>query len=83
MQLYGLLYRGIQIFRTLPKQLHELKTRVDDKPMTKEAYKARLDKYLSTIPDEPTIKKRQRRATSNSLLQQTQYRNKDVNWMEL
>ena len=35
-----------------------------------EAFKANLDAYLSTVPDQPTVGGRARAADSNSLLDQ-------------
>ena len=40
---------------------------------TVEQFKAGLDHWLSTIPDQPTIARRQRAAKTNSLLDQVQY----------
>ena len=39
------------------------------------AFKCQLDKYLALIPDQPTIYGLPRAANSNSLLDQTNYKN--------
>ena len=72
-----ILYQGVQLFRSLPTQLRKLQTEEGTtKPITKESYKARLDRYLRTIPDEPTCARRHRRSESNSILHQTAHRDK-------
>ena len=58
--------RGAKLFNTIPRELRDLFTG------TTETFKARLDEWLSTIPDQPTIPGRQRAAASNSLLDQVQ-----------
>ena len=56
--------RGQKLFNILPKHLRDMKD------CKKETFKSALDRYLSTIPDEPHIQGyvQMRRADSNSLL---------------
>ena len=56
--------RGQKLFNILPKYLREMTG------CSKDAFKAALDRYLSTVPDEPQIQgyTSMRRADSNSLL---------------
>ena len=56
--------RGQKLFNILPKHLRDIKD------CTKETFKSALDRFLSTIPDEPHIQGyvQMRRAESNSLL---------------
>ena len=56
--------RGQKLFNSLPKHLREMTG------CSKDAFKAALDLYLSTKPDEPQIQgyTSMRRAGSNSLL---------------
>ena len=58
--------RGAKLFNSIPRELRDLFTGTTD------MFKARLDEWLSTIPDQPTIPGRQRAAASNSLLDQVQ-----------
>ena len=56
--------RGAQLFNHLPRHLRDTLTG------TVEQFKAGLDQWLSTIPDQPTIPGRLRGAATNSLLDQ-------------
>ena len=62
---------GQRLFNTLPPEIRNLTG------CTTDSFKRRLDKYLSTIPDEPQIPgyTAQRRADSNSLLDMTRVGN--------
>ena len=59
--------RGAKLFNCIPRDLRDTNTGTPDQ------FKARLDKWLSSIPDQPTIPDRQRAAASNSLLDQVHY----------
>ena len=56
--------KGANIFNLLPAALRDMNTE------HVEAFKANLDAYLSTVPDQPTVGGRARAADSNSLLDQ-------------
>ena len=56
--------KGAQLFNVIPRALRDIETGAVDQ------FKVRLDEWLSTIPDQPTIQGRQRAAASNSLLDQ-------------
>ena len=58
---------GAQLFNCIPRDQR------DTSAGTNEQFKFKLDQWLSTIPDQPTISGRQRAAASNSLLAQLQY----------
>ena len=58
--------RGAKLFNCIPRELRDMFTG------TPEMFKAGLDEWLSTIPDQPTVPGRQRAAASNSLLDQVQ-----------
>ena len=63
--------RGPRLFNNLPITLKK-----DYGNTTSlEKFKAELDKYLKTIPDQPTCSRQPRAANSNSLLDQCYYRN--------
>ena len=57
--------RGSRLFNLLPRTIHDNITTggVDQ-------FKAELDSWLATVPDQPSIPGRQRAAKSNSLLDQ-------------
>ena len=55
--------RGTKLFNIIPKSLR-------DKEGTVDQFKSELDKWLSNVPDQPTVSDRQRAAQSNSLLDQ-------------
>ena len=57
---------GVKLFNSLPPHLRKVQTK-DGKTLSKAAYKAQLDKYLRTIPDEPTCSGYQRGAGTNSI----------------
>ena len=67
--------RGQKLFNSLPKYLREMTG------CSKDAFKAALDKYLSTIPDEPQIQgyTSMRRAESNSLLDMRRHAYSEAN----
>ena len=56
--------KGAKLFNSIPQQLRDMNGKA-------EQFKSGLDKWLSTIPDEPSIPDRQRVALTNSLLDQT------------
>ena len=56
--------KGAKLLNLLPKDLRDINTG------TVEQFKARLDMWLSLVPDQPTIQSRQRAACTNSLLDQ-------------
>ena len=58
--------RGARLFNSIPRELRDIFTGTTDQ------FKVRLDEWLLTIPDQPTIPGRQRAASSNSLLDQVQ-----------
>ena len=55
--------KGAKLFNSIPKELRDMSG-------TALQFKAGLDKWLSTIPDQPTCSGRQRGAQTNSLLDQ-------------
>ena len=61
--------KGARLFNCIPRDLRDTNTG------TPEQFKARLDSWLATIPDQPTIPGRIRAASSNSLLDQVTYKN--------
>ena len=56
--------KGAKLFNIIPRELRGLDC------VTVDTFKARLDAWLATIPDQPSIPGRQRAAASNSLLDQ-------------
>ena len=56
--------QGARLFNIIPRHLRDTSTGTVDQ------FKAGLDSWLSTIPDQPTIPGRLRAAQSNSLLDQ-------------
>ena len=62
----SLLVKGARLFNCIPRELRDTFTG------SPEQFKVRLDDWLSTIPDQPTIPGRLRAATTNSLLDQVQ-----------
>ena len=58
--------KGVKIFNLLPVWLRNLDG------VTVDQFKGELDKFLSLVPDEPTLPGRGRAATTNSLLDQLQ-----------
>ena len=62
------LYRGAQLFNCLPTNLRQ------QDELSYESFKAKLDTFLETVPDEPTCSGLSRRAATNSLLDQIHYR---------
>ena len=57
--------KGARLFNSIPRELRDTSTGTPDQ------FKVKLDDWLSTIPDEPTVPGRLRAAASNSLLDQT------------
>ena len=58
--------KGARLFNCIPRDLRDTSTGTSDQ------FKAKLDSWLFTIPDQPTVPGRQRAAASNSLLDQVQ-----------
>ena len=58
--------KGARLFNAIPQDLRDMSVGTQDK------FKARLDEWLATIPDQPTIPGRARAAATNSLLDQVQ-----------
>ena len=56
--------KGAKLFNLLPAELRNM-----DGVMV-ETFKSRLDAWLGTVPDQPTVPGRQRGAATNSLLDQ-------------
>ena len=56
--------KGARLFNLVPKDIRDMKG------VTVNTFKAGLDAWLSTVPDQPTIPGRQRAALTNSLIDQ-------------
>ena len=56
--------KGAKLFNLLPAYIRNIDS---DKP---DIFKANIDTFLSSIPDQPTIQGRTRAAATNSLLDQ-------------
>ena len=56
--------KGVELFNILPPELRNLNGVLVD------TFKANLDTWLGSVPDQPTIPGRQRAAATNSLLDQ-------------
>ena len=56
--------RGARLFNLMPQYLRDMKD------VSVDTFKANLDTWLASIPDQPTIPGRQRAAQSNSLIDQ-------------
>ena len=56
--------KGVRLFNSLPQEIRDISS---DKV---QKFKSALDKFLSTVPDEPTVAGRVRAAETNSLLHQ-------------
>ena len=54
--------KGGRLFNLLPKEIRDLND------VSVETFKSDLDKWLTTVPDQPTLLGRQRAALTNSLL---------------
>ena len=54
--------KGARLFNLIPRDLRDTNTGTVDH------FKFRLDNWLATVPDQPTIQGRQRAASTNSLL---------------
>ena len=62
-------HKGCQLFNLIPDSVRNMKgTSVDH-------FKAALDRFLATVPDQPTIEGTSRAAETNSLLHQLHYAN--------
>ena len=66
----SILSRCCRIFNAIPAKLRML--REDDAPNLP-SFKSGLDKWLSTVPDQPSIPQRQRAAPTNSIVDQRNY----------
>ena len=58
---------GAKVFNLLPRHIRDISTGTPDQ------FKAELDSWLGTIPDQPTIPGRQRASPTNSLIDQAMY----------
>ena len=58
--------KGAQLFNLLPRDIRDISTG------SVENFKSRLDDWLESMPDQPTVPGRQRAATTNSLIDQVQ-----------
>ena len=58
---------GAKVFNLLPRHVRDISTGTPDQ------FKAELDSWLGTIPDQPTIPGRQRASPTNSLIDQAMY----------
>ena len=56
--------KGCKLFNMLPVSLRNMRG------TTLDSFKWELDKFLATVPDQPTLASRQRSAETNSLLHQ-------------
>lgn len=56
--------KGARLFNIIPRDLRDTNTGTVDQ------FKFKLDNWLATVPDQPTIQGRQRAASTNSLLDQ-------------
>ena len=66
---------GPKLFNVLPKDLREFSS---DGSNIVLAFKNKLDQFLSTIPDQPTVQGLQRAANSNSIIDQLNYKMSDT-----
>ena len=63
-----------QLFNILPLELRHPKFFDDPTQKLQDAFKSGVDKYLSTVPDQPTIQDLHRAALTNSILFQDAYK---------
>ena len=56
--------KGAKLFNIIPRALRDISAG------SPEQFKVKLDEWLSTVPDQPTIPDRPRAAKTNSLLDQ-------------
>ena len=63
----SLAVRGAKLFNLLPRDVRDTGLTVTNSVIP---FKTKLDNFLSTIPDQPTVQTRRRPANSNSLLDQ-------------
>ena len=63
----SLAVKGAQIFNFLPRDIRDTGLPVTNSVIP---FKTKLDNFLSTIPDQPTVQTRRRPANTNSLLDQ-------------
>ena len=59
--------RGARIFNLLPRSIRDISLNTNRSVIP---FKSKLDQFLSTIPDQPTIQNRKRPAKTNSLADQ-------------
>jgi hypothetical protein len=65
----SVLYKGPRLFNTLPVSLRQS---VQFEPNL-QTFKSKLDKFLNTVPDQPTVSGLIRAASSNSVIDQVNY----------
>ena len=63
----SLAVKGARAFNLLPKEVRDITLPVSKSVVP---FKTKLDNFLSSIPDQPTVQGRRRPASSNSLLDQ-------------
>ena len=74
MRMDSFTYIASRLFNILPKQLREQVKDNDRKQSSAvENYKKKLDEYLTTLQDEPTIQGLTRAASSNSIIDQVKF----------
>ena len=56
--------KGARLFNLVPKDIRDMTG------VPVDTFKAALDRWLSSVPDQPTVSGRQRAALSNSLIDQ-------------
>ena len=61
-------YKGPQLYNLLPPELRQHEGINDPSQLHVDAFKAKLDEYLSKIPDQPTVPDLHRAAATNSLI---------------
>ena len=71
---HSLLYHGVRLYNCMPSYLHNSYEEGKDKPISLDTFKHRINKVLELIPDQPFSSKRQRKATTNSILDQIKYK---------
>ena len=63
----SLAVRGERLFNLLPQEIGDTALPLSNSVIP---FKTKLDNFLSTIPDQPTVQRRRRPAATNSLLDQ-------------
>ena len=61
-------YKGPQLYNLLPLELRQVEEIAEPHQSHVDDFKIKLDKFLTLIPDEPTVQERGRPATTNSLI---------------